>query len=71
MMNMIFKREMPTANVIQEMYPLSEAMRERKKENDERMKSVAASEERIKKAGEEAKKQNKKTDTGFRVYSCK
>ena len=40
MMNMIFKREMPTANVIQEMYPLSEAMRERKKENDEAVQAV-------------------------------
>ena len=40
MMNMIFKREMPTANVIQEMYPLSEAMRQRKKENDEAVQSV-------------------------------
>ena len=39
MMNMIFKREMPTANVIQEMYPLSEAMRQRKKENDEAVQS--------------------------------
>ena len=40
MMNMIFKREMPTANVIQEMYPLSETMRQRKKENDEAVQSV-------------------------------
>lgn len=34
MMNMVFKREMPTANVIQEMYPLTEAMREQKRKND-------------------------------------
>ena len=40
MMNMIFKREMPTANVIQEMYPLSEAMREQKKKNDEAVCAV-------------------------------
>ena len=40
MMNMIFKREMPTANVIQEMYPLSEDMRRRKKENDEAVRAV-------------------------------
>ena len=40
MMNMVFKREMPTANVIQEMYPLTEAMRQRKKENDEAVQAV-------------------------------
>ncbi len=40
MMNMIFKREMPTANVVQEMYPLSEAMRERKRKNDEEVRAV-------------------------------
>ena len=39
-MNMIFKREMPTANVIQEMYPLSEAMRAKKKENDEAIQAI-------------------------------
>ena len=39
-MNMVFKREMPTANVIQEMYPLTEAMRQRKKENDEAVQAV-------------------------------
>ena len=39
-MNMIFKREMPTANVIQEMYPLSEAMRERKKQNDADIQAI-------------------------------
>ena len=33
-MNMVFKREMPTANVIQEMYPLTEEMREKKRRND-------------------------------------
>lgn len=33
-MNMEFKREMPTAAVIKEMYPLSSAMKEKKKEND-------------------------------------
>ena len=39
-MNMIFKREMPTANVVQEMYPLSEAMRERKKQNDADIQAI-------------------------------
>jgi len=39
-MNMVFKREMPTANVIQEMYPLSEAMKARKKQNDEAIQAV-------------------------------
>lgn len=40
MMNMVFKREMPTANVIKEMYPLSEEMRGRKKQNDEAVQAV-------------------------------
>ena len=39
-MNMLFKREMPTANVIQEMYPLSEQMRERKRENDRAVREI-------------------------------
>ena len=39
-MNMIFKREMPTANVIQEMYPLSEEMREQKRKNDEEIRAI-------------------------------
>lgn len=33
-MNMEFKREMPTARVIKEMYPLSPAMEEKKQQND-------------------------------------
>ena len=40
MMNMVFRREMPTANVIQEMYPLSESMRETKRRNDEAVQAV-------------------------------
>ena len=40
MMNMIFKREMPTANVIQEMYPLTETMREQKRQNDEAVRAI-------------------------------
>ena len=39
-MNMVFKREMPTANVIQEMYPLTEEMRERKRRNDEEVQAA-------------------------------
>ena len=39
-MNMEFKREMPTAAVIKEMYPLSTAMAEKKRENDEEIKKV-------------------------------
>ena len=39
-MNMLFKREMPTANVIQEMYPLSDEMRERKRENDRAIREI-------------------------------
>ena len=40
MMNMVFKREMPTANVIQEMYPLTEQMRETKRKNDEAVGAI-------------------------------
>ena len=40
MMNMVFKREMPTANVIQEMYPLTEAMREQKRKNDADVQAI-------------------------------
>ncbi len=40
MMNMVFKREMPTANVVQEMYPLTEEMRDRKRKNDEEIQAV-------------------------------
>ncbi len=40
MMNMVFRREMPTANVIQEMYPLSEASREKKRQNDEEIRAI-------------------------------
>ena len=40
MMNMVFKREMPTANVIQEMYPLTEAMREQKLKNDADVQAI-------------------------------
>ncbi|MBP3720262.1 MAG: 3-deoxy-7-phosphoheptulonate synthase [Clostridia bacterium] len=39
-MNMVFKREMPTANVIQEMYPLTEAMREQKRKNDAAVQAI-------------------------------
>ena len=39
-MNMEFKREMPTAAVIKEMYPLSEEMIKKKKENDEKIKKI-------------------------------
>ena len=39
-MNMEFKREMPTAAVIKEMYPLSSAMIEKKKENDEEIRKI-------------------------------
>ena len=45
-MNMVFKREMPTANVIQEMYPLTEEMRERKRRNDEEVQAVFTGESR-------------------------
>ncbi len=40
MMNMVFKREMPTANVIQEMYPLTEALREQKRKNDAAVQAI-------------------------------
>ena len=40
MMNMVFKREMPTANVIQEMYPLTEAMREQNRKNDADVQAI-------------------------------
>ncbi len=46
MMNMIFKREMPTANVIQEMYPLSRTMRDQKKKNDEAVQAVFSGDSR-------------------------
>ena len=39
-MNMVFRREMPTANVIQEMYPLSESSRARKRENDREVQAI-------------------------------
>jgi 3-deoxy-7-phosphoheptulonate synthase len=39
-MNMEFKREMPTAAVIKEMYPLSSAMAEKKKNNDEEIRKI-------------------------------
>lgn len=39
-MNMEFKREMPTAAVIKEMYPLSPAMADKKRENDEEIKKI-------------------------------
>ena len=39
-MNMEFKREMPTAAVIKEMYPLSAKMIEKKKENDEEIRKI-------------------------------
>ena len=42
MMNMVFKREMPTANVVQEMYPLTDEMRARKKENDQQVRAIFA-----------------------------
>ena len=39
-MNMEFKREMPTAAVIKEMYPLSDAMKKKKQENDEEIRKI-------------------------------
>ena len=39
-MNLEFKRELPSARVVKEMYPLSEAMRQRKKENDEAIQAI-------------------------------
>jgi len=39
-MNMEFKREMPTAAVIKEMYPLSSAMVEKKKSNDGEIRKI-------------------------------
>lgn len=39
-MNMEFKREMPTAAVIKEMYPLSSAMADKKRKNDEEILKI-------------------------------
>lgn len=39
-MNMEFKRELPTARVVQEMYPVSEELYAKKKENDEEIRKV-------------------------------
>ncbi len=39
-MNMDFKREMPTARVIKEMYPLTEEMQETKKKNDAEISAI-------------------------------
>ncbi|MBQ6569013.1 MAG: 3-deoxy-7-phosphoheptulonate synthase, partial [Clostridia bacterium] len=39
-MNMEFKRELPTARVVKEMYPLSEKSVQRKKQNDEEIRKV-------------------------------
>ena len=39
-MNMEFKREMPTAAVIKEMYPLSSSMTEKKRKNDEEILKI-------------------------------
>ncbi len=39
-MNMEFKREMPTAAVIKEMYPLTSEMIERKRQNDEEIRKI-------------------------------
>ncbi len=39
-MNMDFKREMPTARVIKEMYPLSPEMAEQKSKNDQAVQSI-------------------------------
>ncbi|MDD6094252.1 MAG: 3-deoxy-7-phosphoheptulonate synthase [Clostridia bacterium] len=39
-MNMEFRREMPTARVIKEMYPLSDKVIEQKKKNDEEIRKV-------------------------------
>ena len=39
-MNMEFKREMPTARVIKEMYPLSEKMEECKRQNDREVQDI-------------------------------
>lgn len=43
-MNMEFKREMPTAAVIKEMYPLSPAMVQKKKENDAEIQKIFSGE---------------------------
>lgn len=43
-MNMEFKREMPTAAVIKEMYPLSASMIEKKRKNDEEILKIFLSE---------------------------
>ena len=40
MMNMEFRREMPTANVVQEMYPLSGEMAEQKRKNDAEIRAI-------------------------------
>ena len=39
-MNMEFKRELPTARVVKEMYPISDEMRERKSANEDELKKV-------------------------------
>lgn len=39
-MNMEFKREMPTARVVKEMYPISEKMSSIKKKNDQEVKDI-------------------------------
>lgn len=39
-MNMEFKRELPTARVVREMYPVSEELYAKKKENDEEIRKV-------------------------------
>ena len=39
-MNMDFRREMPTARVIKEMYPLTAEMQESKKKNDKEITSI-------------------------------
>ena len=39
-MNMDFKREMPTARVIKEMYPLTDEMQAQKKKNDAEISAI-------------------------------
>ncbi|MBO7401386.1 MAG: 3-deoxy-7-phosphoheptulonate synthase, partial [Lachnospiraceae bacterium] len=39
-MNLEYKREMPTARVVKEMYPVPEALAEVKAENDKRIQSI-------------------------------
>ena len=44
-MNIEYKREMPTARMIKEMYPMSEAMKKKKEENDSVIRKIFTSED--------------------------